>query len=353
MPGRCPKCGDRVYFAEEVRCQGEVWHSGCIRCENCKKQLDTSSFRDGHGNVYCSICYRKFQQLSGSQTRDVEKLSRTGFLTPPPARSFNGQPKVWISPRQSKSTGKLLDNQNYQYIKSKETFHNNNNRKDKDFKRLPTASSSSSKDVKNISCRVNTFKHVVHGSSIINYNMDDLRWKVPVSFKFLKPPNKSPTGSYKPQHPSEISTRTQNCLTTPDPEPRRALRKAFHTIRSSAVTPATGGRNNNHINNRFKAESVNPKSLLQPKSNSNRPVVKVNTSLNCCQKCNKQVYQAERIRAAGGTWHVSCFTCTSCDRRLDSVRLCERAGQVFCSHCYHRNFGPRGTGYGIGANYQS
>ena len=63
---------------------------------------------------------------------------------------------------------------------------------DKDFKILPTATTNSVKDVKTNSCRVNTFKHVVHGRSIINHNRDDLRCKVPVSFKFLKPPNKSP-----------------------------------------------------------------------------------------------------------------------------------------------------------------
>merc|ERR1712025_1156776 len=121
-------------------CQGLVWHSNCLRCVNCKKQLDSCSLRDGDGNVYCSICYRKFKQLSGSQTRDGELSTRTRFSTPPPApdRRFNGQPKEWISPRQSKSTGKLLDNQNYLYIKSKEKFHNNNNRADKDFKRTPT-----------------------------------------------------------------------------------------------------------------------------------------------------------------------------------------------------------------------
>lgn len=198
---------------------------------------------------------------------------------------------------------------------------------DKGFKRLPTETSNSFKDVKNISGRVNTFKHVVHGSSIVNHNMDDLRCKVPVSFKFLKPPNKSPTGSFKPQHQSETSTGTQYCLTSPDQEPRKALRKAFNTIRSSAITSATGGRNNNHISNRFKAYAGNPRSLqLQSKSNSNSPVVNINTSLNCCQKCNKQVkdivgtlnstiilYRSFKLREfkqleARGTWSASRVT---------------------------------------------
>jgi len=352
MPGRCVRCGDSVYFAEEVRCQGLVWHSTCLRCENCKKLLDSCSLRDGDGNVYCSICYRKFKQFSGSQTREGElsnTTTRTRFSTPPPARGLNDQSKEWISPRQSKSTGKLLNNQNFQYIKSKETFHNNNNRSDKDLKRTPTKYANSAKDVKNSPRRINTFKHVVQGSSSINHNLDDLRCKVPVSFKLLTHPNKSPTtGSFKPQHPSEMSTKKPYCVTSPNQEPQRALRKAFNFSKYLS-TPADRGRKDNLIHsNKFKASAQ-----IALLSKSNNPVVNINTSLDFCQKCNKQVYQAERIRAAGGTWHVSCFTCYSCQRRLDSGRLCERGGHVFCSHCYHRNFGPRGTGYGIGANYQT
>lgn len=262
---------------------------------------------------------------------------------------LNDQPKEWISPRQSKSTGKLLNNQNYQYIKSKETFHNNNNRSDKELKRTPTKYANSAKDVKNSPRRINTFKHVVQGSSSINHNLDDLRCKVPVSFKLLTHPNKSPTGSFQPQHPSEMSTKKPYWVSSPNQEPQRALRKAFNFSKSSAISRADKGRNNNIIHsNKFKASAQIP--LL---SKSNNPAANINTSLDLCQKCNKQVYQAERIRAAGGTWHVSCFTCYSCQRRLDSGRLCERVGHVFCSHCYHKNFGPRGTGYGIGANYQT
>ena len=208
-------------------------------------------------------------------------------------RSFNGQgqSKEWISPRQSKSTGKLLDNQNYQYIKSVEAFHNNNNRirtrTDRDLARQPTKSSNSSKDVKNSPCRVNTFKHVVQGSSWINHNMNELRCKVPVTFKYLKPPNKSPTGTHGCGYEIDTGTRNQNCVTTPDQEPRRALRKAFNIIRTPAATSAIGGRNNNQTTNKSKAGALNPESLLLSKSNS--PVVNINTSLNLCRKCHKQV----------------------------------------------------------------
>ena len=34
-------------------------------------------------------------------------------------------------------------------------------------------------------------------------------------------------------------------------------------------------------------------------------------------------------------------------------RLCERGGEIFCNNCYHKNFGPRGIGFGIGVNFQT
>ena len=29
---RCPRCGDRVYFNEEVRAIGKPWHKKCFNC---------------------------------------------------------------------------------------------------------------------------------------------------------------------------------------------------------------------------------------------------------------------------------------------------------------------------------
>ena len=68
-----------------------------------------------------------------------------------------------------------------------------------------------------------------------------------------------------------------------------------------------------------------------------------------CPRCDKSVFIAELMRAAGKAWHKTCFTCLECSKRLDSSILCEREGEVYCKACYGRNFGPKGFGYGIGA----
>ena len=68
-----------------------------------------------------------------------------------------------------------------------------------------------------------------------------------------------------------------------------------------------------------------------------------------CPRCEKSVFIAELMRAAGKAWHKSCFTCNICNKRVDSSKLCEREGEIYCKSCYGKNFGPKGIGFGIGA----
>ena len=68
-----------------------------------------------------------------------------------------------------------------------------------------------------------------------------------------------------------------------------------------------------------------------------------------CPKCNKSVYAAEEILAAGGHWHKTCFTCAMCNKSLDSHTVAEHEGMVYCKSCHGKKFGPKGYGFGGGA----
>eukprot|EP01134_Creolimax_fragrantissima_P007521 CFRG7521T1 len=65
-----------------------------------------------------------------------------------------------------------------------------------------------------------------------------------------------------------------------------------------------------------------------------------------CPRCDKQVYFAEKVIGAGFTWHKSCFRCQTCAKSLDSTNCQDRDGQIFCSPCYSKSFGPKGFGIG-------
>merc|ERR1712088_1262070 len=65
-----------------------------------------------------------------------------------------------------------------------------------------------------------------------------------------------------------------------------------------------------------------------------------------CPRCSKNVYFAEEKQALGKSWHKLCFVCGNCRKLLDSGNITEHGGDMFCSSCYRKNFGPKGYGFG-------
>ncbi|KAI6201845.1 LIM zinc-binding domain-containing protein [Aphelenchoides besseyi] len=68
-----------------------------------------------------------------------------------------------------------------------------------------------------------------------------------------------------------------------------------------------------------------------------------------CGNCNRPVYHAEQMNAAGGVYHRECFVCVNpnCGRRLDSRSYNEHENKLFCKFCYKDQFGPSGIGFGM------
>ncbi|CAJ0958693.1 unnamed protein product, partial [Mesorhabditis belari] len=64
-------------------------------------------------------------------------------------------------------------------------------------------------------------------------------------------------------------------------------------------------------------------------------------SLERCTKCGQSI--ADRLlRACGGTFHTSCFTCSVCDVCLDGVPFTvDPENHVHCVPCYHQRYAPR------------
>jgi len=67
-----------------------------------------------------------------------------------------------------------------------------------------------------------------------------------------------------------------------------------------------------------------------------------------CGRCDKQVYDAEEVKAAGRVWHHGCFKCKDCGQALNSTTLRDRDGEIYCAHCYGKLFGAKGYGFGGG-----
>ncbi|XP_042889218.1 muscle LIM protein Mlp84B-like [Penaeus japonicus] len=54
-PGEgCPRCGGKVFAAEEMLAKGKSYHRTCFNCKNCRKPLDSVVHCDGPDkDVYC------------------------------------------------------------------------------------------------------------------------------------------------------------------------------------------------------------------------------------------------------------------------------------------------------------
>ncbi|UJR23551.1 hypothetical protein I4U23_026539 [Adineta vaga] len=66
-----------------------------------------------------------------------------------------------------------------------------------------------------------------------------------------------------------------------------------------------------------------------------------------CARCSKNVYLAEKKIGAGRSFHSSCFSCQTCNRKLDATTLSEHKGEIFCKTCYTRQFGVHGLISGV------
>jgi len=47
-------------------------------------------------------------------------------------------------------------------------------------------------------------------------------------------------------------------------------------------------------------------------------------------------------------YHEACFTCKSCNSKLEIGNLFEHDREVYCKACYSKNFGPKGFIAGVG-----
>jgi cysteine/glycine-rich protein len=202
MPGICPRCDKNVYFAEEVKGLGQVWHKLCFTCEACRKMLTSGSIAEHDNKVFCNACHRK-------------KFGPKGY-------GFGG----------GAGTLSMDDGQGY---------------------------------------KTNTYE-VDHKAQA-----------------YIAPLKKQPLAQSTEENKLEKAAKAT-------------------TIGVSGV-----------------AGKVKPKW----------------GGADICPRCNKSVFIAELMRAAGKAWHKSCFTCQLCRKRVDSSMLCEREGDIYCKSCYGRNFGPK------------
>lgn len=81
----------------------------------------------------------------------------------------------------------------------------------------------------------------------------------------------------------------------------------------------------NHENKRLSVSSISGPVIVGGESNK-------------CARCTKSVYAAEKVSAAGKTYHKLCFNCSTCKKLLSSMNCCDNSeGDIFCKGIFDQN----------------
>uniref|UniRef100_A0A9J7ZUY3 Cysteine-rich protein 1 n=1 Tax=Cyprinus carpio carpio TaxID=630221 RepID=A0A9J7ZUY3_CYPCA len=61
------------------------------------------------------------------------------------------------------------------------------------------------------------------------------------------------------------------------------------------------------------------------------------------QKLLEICYNGEKKRSLGRDYHPLCLKCHKCKRQLTAGQHAEHDEKPYCTNCYMRDFGPRGS----------
>jgi len=409
MPGVCPRCNKNVYFAEEFRCCGKSWHKLCLNCTECSKVVEPGRILEHELKVYCKECHRNLFGTKGYGYGGALVISPKQAVVTPPRESAVvaditevRQTGGWVSPRLLRSKQKQLQEEvvfepvtptlstvswgggfalgkqrssrkvspgfgssvapgggsgkpalsKHEESGTRVWKSRDSSRSDEGSNYALSASTYQTKSAPQISLK-STFSTAIKPASDSNKSSNK-----PVSPSSVTASANLPRSNYKPRlspcksfssKSDEGSSSNYAILASSyqtKPGPQISLKSTFTT----ALKPT-------HDRNKSSNKQVSPSSVTAsanlPRSGYKPRISPFKSSAPLCSRCSKSVYQAELVRACGGMWHKQCFTCEDCNKLLDSSTLCERGTEIYCRNCYHKNYGPKGVGFGIGANLQA
>jgi len=381
----CPRCSCYVYHADQVFSgKGQVWHKECFTCNRCHRHLDSRIACDGPDKeVYCNICYRKefgikgygFGQggpalLSGDIGESVESVPATSkFIDTAIIPAEEGGPgcprcggKVFHAEQMFSRTQvyhkacfscgnckRPLDSVNACDTPEKDIFCRGCYGKKYGAKGYGFAGGAGGLQTGDFEASVADRPTLVSDTKAIKGEEDDKETcprcggKVFHAERMLSKNHsfhKKCFTCLECMRPLDSMT----CCDSPDGEIfcRACYGKNFgphgYGFGQTPALMAAGP-----------GQYEEPRSLIDfhPGTSELENPAEKGTG---CPRCGYQVFDAEKLMAAGRDWHKRCFACASCNRHLDSTTVNDGPdGEIYCRGCHSGKFGLTGYGFGQGA----
>jgi len=301
---KCPTCDKNVYAAEQVIGPGRMmYHKLCLKCVSCSRRLDSFSLREHDFQPYCNNCHvRNFGTRDLRSANVIPSSSSTGPLSPHSPRRARSQPPGPKSPSAAEFS---IPEESPEFVEDAISQVPQNHEAEATPEGDETIDS-----VEGVIPSFDSYPAIVSPSELMSRNgiaRSPSPLKRPFSSRPLSP---NSTGASTASAPAPTYLRS-NLTGTP-------LRPSF-----------TGNLG------------------TMGKKSKTLPVTSAFGGSPSCPRCDKVVYFAEQVKAAGRTWHKNCLRCTECSTLLNSSRITEKDGEVICRSCYSKLHGPIGGGYGL------
>lgn len=384
----CPRCGCYVYHADQVFSgKGQVWHKQCFKCHKCARFLDSRIACDGPDKeVYCNVCYRKqfgikgygFGQggpalLSGDALESVESVPATAKFVDTSIIQAEGDcpgcprcgGKVFHAEQMFSRTGvyhkkcfsckncqRPLDSVSVCDGPDKDIYCRGCYGKKFGAKGYGFAGGAGGLQTGDFEASVSDRPTLVFDTKLIKGDTEDKETCPRCGGKvFHAERMMSKKHSYhKPcftclecQRPLDSMT----CCDSPDGE---IFCKACYGKNFGPHGYGFGGAGSvPALMAAGPGQFEEPRSLIDFHPGTTDGEVPAEDDCGC-KRCGFKVFDAEKMMAAGRSWHKRCFTCANCNKHLDSTTVNDGPdGEIYCRGCHSGKFGLTGYGFGQGA----
>ncbi|TRY73464.1 hypothetical protein TCAL_02229 [Tigriopus californicus] len=346
-PEACIRCKGKVFDAEKYFTKSGVVHKFCLSCNECKSNLDASSFfNGGDGEIYCKHCYAvKFGHK--------QKSDYTGWMD---VKAIQGE----AGDKQScpRCTGKVFEAE--RMVTRVGSFHRNcfscidcNRKLDS-----TTCCEGPDGEIYCKSCYSFGFgtksrsrpKNDFRGSRAMKTNVpkmfqnnDDMLARSSIETWVIKAekddPNCCPKCDGKVYDAEKMVTAAgtryhKNCF------------RCIECLRLLDSLTANDGPDGNLYCKMCYNKQYGPhtrSSDIDHKLN-NTALIKSQDDKKNCPRCGGAVFKAEEIASHGKSFHKKCASCAACAKKLDHATVTRGAdNDIYCRSCYGRKFA--GSGY--------
>lgn len=321
----CVVCAKTVYPAEAVSFEKQTYHVSCFKCSECDKKISAASASSFDSKIFCSHCFQKGGYAQKQRNvKWTKKESKSNAL----ASKFGGGGNPCV-------------------VCSKTVY--------------PAEQVSYEKKIYHLACfKCKTCnKKINGGANAASYNDDLYCKKCFMAGGFAQKQrnvkwNKSDSGANNVLA-SRFGGGGAKCTicdkTVYQAEMVSFEKKPYHqqcfkcTKCDKKMTPASANKFESELfcSKCFQEGGYNRKQATsgggdgeEKKKTYNSRFAKFGGGGTKCVKCNKTVYDAEKIQYEGKAFHPKCFTCEKCDKKLtpSSAEYHKGNDSIHCKACF-------------------